>query len=117
MNDLTDIVIEYLGLIMISIGRNLMTNDTIYQFNGKVYCELDVSPRYENYCGDLYDLFLELRDSGEAEEYTQYRVNDPDSTEVYENHEDLIEYEFEHLKIGEALDPVDIDDTEEENGN
>ena len=74
----------------------------IYKYKDSLYCEDDLSERYEQYRGDLYDLFLVLRDDGMATENTTYSV-DPYSKQ-YGDEMELIENEYSDLCIGESED-------------
>lgn len=71
-----------------------------YRYKGKVYCEKDLSETIENYGGDLYDLYFELKRDGKAAEQTLY-FNPYDFEEYYESHEELIEKEFGSLEVKE----------------
>ena len=34
----------------------------IYKYKDSVYCDEDLSCEYDNYAGDLYDLYLDLKE-------------------------------------------------------
>ena len=68
-----------------------------YKFQDKIYCEDDLSEEIDNYGGDLFDLYWELRVSGEAVEWTRYSSTH-DSENVYDSAEELIEKEFDYLE-------------------
>lgn len=69
-----------------------------YKFNGQIYCEDDLSEEIENYGGDLFDLYWDLKTAGSARERTlYYSEENPETT--YDSVEDLIEGEFSHLEV------------------
>ena len=68
-----------------------------YKYDGQIYCEDDLSEEMDNYGGDLYDLYWELRVAGNAIEWTRY-CSTEDSENVYDSYEELIEKEFNHLE-------------------
>lgn len=66
-----------------------------YEYNGKIYCEEDLSEEIENYNGDLYDLYSELRKDRLVSEETLYY-----SDAFPENpYEDLIKDVFSDLEV------------------
>lgn len=78
--------------------------DKIYEYNGKHYCETDLSETHDNYGGDLFDLYWDAS-HGDLEvclcETTlYYSVYNPET--VYETPEKLVENYFEDCVIGEA---------------
>ena len=60
-----------------------------YLFNGKVYCEEDLSEQIDNYGGDLGDLRWEMQDAGIIQEVTLFYC--PDDVETYDYFEDFLE--------------------------
>lgn len=71
-----------------------------YKYKGKIYCEEDLSEEMENYAGDLFDLYWELKEAGEAHEKTFYYSKEPESSDdVYDSPEELIEAEFSELEV------------------
>lgn len=72
----------------------------IYEYKGKHYCEEDLSLTDDDYAGDLYDLYWELREDGKADESTSYYTKGSSST--YCEAEKLVEEEFADLVIGEV---------------
>lgn len=70
-----------------------------YEYNGKIYCENDLSLEIDNYGGDLYDLYLALSHDDLANDVTYYYVTD--GTNDYESYEELIESEFSELEVEE----------------
>lgn len=72
----------------------------IYEYNGKHYCEKDISLKDEDYAGDLYDLYWELRNDRKCYESTVYYTN-TDSGKTYLEAEEMVEEEFSNLVIGE----------------
>lgn len=79
-------------------------SDKIYEYNGKHYCEEDLSETHDNYGGDLFDLYWDASHGDlrgvlcDTELY--YSVYDPET--VYESAEELVEEYFEDCVIGEA---------------
>lgn len=72
----------------------------IYEYKGKHYSEEDTSLYDEDYGGDLYDLYWELKQDGECDEDTVYYAQ-PDGENNYSSPEELIESEFSDLVIDE----------------
>lgn len=70
-----------------------------YEYDGKIYCEDDLSEEIDNYGGDLYELFSALSHDDLANEVTYYYVTD--GTNDYDTYEELIESEFSDLEVGE----------------
>ena len=77
-----------------------MTNK-IYEYEGKHYCDKDLSMSDDLYDGDLDFLFFAMQKDGIADEVTYYHMFDGD---YYESVSDLIENECEDLVIGEIED-------------
>ena len=71
----------------------------IYKYKDSVYCDEDLSCEYDNYAGDLYDLYLDLKEDNKCGETTRYYVCDKYTG--YDEPEELIEEEFSDLVIGE----------------
>ena len=71
----------------------------IYEYNGKHYCEEDISFDDEDYAGDLYDLYCELRKDKKCDECTSYYAIC--SSTPYSEAEEMIEEEFSDLVIEE----------------
>ena len=44
----------------------------LYEYKGKIYCEEDISYENDDYAGDLYDLYWELKIDGKCNESTIY---------------------------------------------
>ncbi len=68
-----------------------------YEYDGLIYCEDDLDEEIDNYGGGLYDLFSRLESddkAGCAEIYYK-----KESSEPYEDYEDLIESEFSELEV------------------
>ena len=78
--------------------------DKIYEYNGKHYCETDLSMTDDNYGGDLYDLYWDASHGDLrgvlCDTTLYYSVYSPET--VYESAEELIEDLFEECVIGEA---------------
>lgn len=73
----------------------------IYEYNGKHYCEVDISLTDDDYNGDLFDLFWDMEKAGDICTSTfYYQPYNPEIT--YDDEEEIIKKEFEHLVIGEA---------------
>lgn len=70
-----------------------------YEYDGKIYCEDDLSEEIDNYAGNLYDLFISLESDGKAGSTFVYYAKE--SSEPYEDYEDLIESEFSELEVDE----------------
>lgn len=71
-----------------------------YKYNGKVYCEKDLSTIIENYGGDLFALYFDLKRDGELCENTfYYSPYNPEFS--YESYEELIENELSELEVKE----------------
>ena len=60
-----------------------------YLFNGKVYCEENLSKEIDNYGGDLGDLRWEMQDAGIIQEVTLFYC--PDSGETYDYFGDFLD--------------------------
>ena len=72
--------------------------DKRYHYNGKIYCDEDLNEEVDNYGGDLFDLYWDLKTAGEAKEHTSY-YSSQDSEKYYDSAEELIENEFAHLEV------------------
>lgn len=70
-----------------------------YEYNGKIYCDEDLSCDIDNYGGDLYDLYYELEKANEVAECTYYYCQD--EPKYYDSIEDLIEGAFDYLEVEE----------------
>lgn len=70
-----------------------------YEYNGKIYCNEDLSCKIENYGGGIYDMYLELKKEGEAHENTTYYKEPESSDDYYDSPEELIENEFSELEV------------------
>ena len=71
-----------------------------YKYNGKIYCDDNLSEEIENYGGDLYDLFFSLRNNGEASEVTYY-YSPYNPENYYDSIEELMENEYEEFEVNE----------------
>lgn len=69
-----------------------------YEYQGKIYSEEDLSEEIDNYGGDLFDLYWELKNQGHANETTLY-YNTDDEDKVYESYEELLMGEFKELEV------------------
>lgn len=72
----------------------------IYEYKGKHYSKEDTSLEDDDYGGDLYDLYWELKQDGKCGEDTVYHTQ-PDGEDNYLSPEELIESEFSDLVIDE----------------
>lgn len=77
----------------------------IYEYNGKHYCEKNLSKTDDKYGGNLFDLYWQATqhdglDDVLCEVTTYYSAYDPDT--LYETAEELIESYFEDSIIGEV---------------
>lgn len=76
----------------------------IYEYNGKHYCNTDLSMTDDDYGGDLYDLYWDASHGslgGDLCEVTvYYSAYNPEI--VYESAEELVEDFFEYCVIGEV---------------
>ena len=70
-----------------------------YEYNGKIYCEDDLSCEIDNYGGSLCDLYFALKEEGKAHENTVYYKEPESSDDYYESPEELIEAEFSDLEV------------------
>lgn len=68
-----------------------------YKYNAQIFCDDDLSEEIDNYGGDLFNLYWELKISGDATECTHY-YSTHDSENVYDSAEELIEKEFDYLE-------------------
>ena len=68
-----------------------------YRYKDQIFCDDDLSEEIDNYGGDLFDLYWELKTVGEATEWTNYSCTGNPET-VYNSAEELIEKEFDHLE-------------------
>ena len=79
-------------------------SDKIYEYNGKHYCETDISLTDDKYGGDLFDLYWDASrgDLGGVlcDTKLYYSVYNPET--VYESAEELVEAYFEDCVIGEV---------------
>lgn len=70
-----------------------------YEYCGLIYCEDDLSEEIDNYGGNLHDMFLELQRNDRVDCAEIYYAKE--SSEPYEDYEDLIESEFSDLEVKE----------------
>lgn len=68
-----------------------------YKYEDRIYCEDDLSEEIDNYGGDLFDLYWELKFAGEAVEWTRYATT-KGLCSAYDSAEELIEKEFGYLE-------------------
>lgn len=71
----------------------------LYEYKGKIYCEKDISLENDDYVGDLYDLYWELKKDGKCDETTMYYTS-TDCGKTYSEAEEMIDAEFSDLVIG-----------------
>lgn len=76
----------------------------IYEYNGKHYCDKDISLEDDLYAGDLFCLYFDASHGDHksilCESTVYYHVYDPETT--YESPEDLVESYFDDCVIGEV---------------
>lgn len=70
-----------------------------YEYCELIYCEDDLSEEIDNYGGNLHDMFLELQRNDRVDCAEIYYAKE--SSEPYEDYEDLIESEFSDLEVKE----------------
>lgn len=71
-----------------------------YKYKDLIYCEDDLSEEIDNYGGDLFDLYWELKRDKKATGITYYYVRPMDGDcEYYEDYADLIKEEYENLEV------------------
>lgn len=68
----------------------------MYKYKGKTYSDYDE----DNADGDLFELYLELREEGRVDEIVYYYV--PESVEAYEDIGAMLETESELLGVEEV---------------
>lgn len=78
-----------------------MMADKIYEYNGKHYCETDISLTDDKFGGSLYDLYWDASLIGcLCEETLYYSAYNPEKQ--YDTAEELVKDYFEDCVIGEA---------------
>ena len=70
----------------------------VYEYKGKHYCEEDLSLEDDAYEGDIYDLYLEMKDDYLVRETTTYSAAE-NPGEEYESVEEMMEDVFGELVI------------------
>lgn len=80
-----------------------MNNNERYEYKGLIYCEDDISDEFNNYGGNLLDLYYELRRDRKVSEETKYYIID-DYFErgyncYYDREEELVEKNYERLGV------------------
>ena len=75
----------------------------IYEYGDKIYCDEDLSEEYDNYYGDLYDLYWDASHGdlrGTLCDTTlYYSAYNPET--IYDSAEELVEDFFDDCVIGE----------------
>lgn len=85
----------------------------VYEYEGKHYCEEDISLTDPLYGGDVWDLYWKLKQEGHADETSlYYSPGDPDIG-CYDNEEDLVLNNLDCFGINVC---GEYDDEENENG-
>lgn len=78
-------------------------SDKIYEYNGKHYCETDISLTDDKYGGDLFDLYWDASHGDLrgvlCDTRLYYSAYNPET--IYESAEELVEDYFEDCVIGE----------------
>ncbi len=85
-------------------GKTMGLNyyDNVYRYEGKVYCETDLSKELgDEWGGDLYDLYWELKKKGILDERTLYykRSNEGREPKWYDECEELLADMAEELGL------------------
>lgn len=80
-----------------------MIDNERYEYKGLIYCEYDISDELNNYGGDLFDLYYELRRDRKVSEETKYYINSDYFNDVdncyYDSEEKLVEKNYEKLGV------------------
>lgn len=76
-------------------------SDKVYMYEGKMYCDTDLSEVDDRYEDDLLGLFLALERNREVVSETIYRL-EGEYDKDYSDYEDLIEEEFADLVVNDA---------------
>lgn len=80
-----------------------MRNNERYEYKGLIYCEDDISDEFNNYGGDLFDLYYELRRDRKVSEETKYYIIDDYFGRgyncYYDSEEELVEKNYEKLGV------------------
>ena len=80
-----------------------MRNNERYEYKGFIYCEDDISDKFNNYGGNLLDLYYELRRDRKVSEETRYYINSDYFNDVdncyYDSEEELVEKNYEKLGV------------------
>ena len=76
-------------------------SDKVYMYEGKMYCNTDLSEVDDRYEDDLLGLFWALERNREVVSETIYRL-DGEYDKDYSDYEDLIEEEFADLVVNDA---------------
>lgn len=77
-----------------------------YEYKGLIYCEEDISDEFNNYGGDLFDLYYELRRDRKVSEETKYYIIDDYFGRgyncYYDREEDLVKNNYEKLGVNKV---------------
>lgn len=80
-----------------------MRNNERYEYKGLICCEDDISDEFNNYGGNLLDLYYELRRDRKVSEETRYYINSDYFNDVdncyYDSEEELVEKNYERLGV------------------
>ena len=80
-----------------------MSYNERYEYKGLIYCEDDISDEFNNYGGDLFDLYYELRRDRKVSEETKYYIIDDYFGRgyncYYDREEELVEKNYERLGV------------------
>lgn len=68
----------------------LKTNPERYQYHGRIYSEYDFRDKLNNYGGDLFDLYFNLKADGKISDSMDSHYDSPEA---------LIDNEFEYLEV------------------
>lgn len=83
-----------------------MIDNERYEYKGLIYCEEDISDEFNNYGGDLFDLYYELRRDRKVSEETKYYIIDDYFGRgyncYYDREEELVEKNYEKLGVNKV---------------
>ena len=78
-----------------------MSKEPRYIYDGKVWSDENLSLELENYGGDLYDLYCELKKSGFCDEVTVYYALEGNQKEYCDDYEEMLEDNREYFEDDE----------------
>ena len=83
----------------------------IYEYDGKIYADEDISEKCSMYEGDMYDLLLAMVRNGDLHENVTYWS--PELAEGYEDEEEAVD-EMISFGYGESRTLEEVTDVDEE---